>query len=381
MPSHGRFLTTHVGSLPRPDDLKEMMWAREDGIPVDQAAMNERVARAVDEAVARQKQAGIDIVNDGEWGKPSYATYIKDRLNGFGGTATTSYVFQDIEALPQTKARVAADPGRKHRKAPACNGPIGVRDMEAPRKDAERLKAAVKAHGATGAFLTAASPGVTAFFFHNDYYQSDEEYVFAIAEAMRHEYETIVNAGVMLQVDCPDLAMGRHTQFRDLDLAGFRKRMELNIEALNRALVNIPANQVRMHLCWGNYPGPHHFDVPLQDIVDLVWKAKPHAIQFEAANPRHGHEWVVFETVKLPEGKVLIPGVIECQSSYIEHPELVAQRIERYAKLVGRDSVMAGVDCGFSIHVGSGGVDPDVVWAKLGSLAQGAAIASRKFWH
>ena len=335
---------------------------------------------AVDEAVAKQTKAGIDIVNDGEWGKPSYATYIKDRLNGFGGTATTTYVFQDIEALPQTKARVAADPGRKHRKAPACNAPISVRDMEAPRTDADRLKRALKAHGAAGGFLTAASPGVTAFFFHNDYYPTHEDYVFAIAEGMRHEYETIAGAGVTLQVDCPDLAMGRHTQFRELDLAGFRERMELNVEALNRALVNIPAEQVRMHLCWGNYPGPHHYDVPLQDIVDVVWKAKPHAIQFEAANPRHGHEWAVFEKVKVPEGKVLIPGVIECQSNYIEHPELVAQRIGRYAQLVGRESVCAGVDCGFSIHVGSGGVDPDVVWAKLGALAQGAAIASRKFW-
>jgi len=380
MATHGRFLTTHVGSLPRPDDLKEMMWAREDGAPVDTAALDERVRNAVDEAVAKQTKAGIDIVNDGEWGKPSYATYIKDRLNGFGGTATTTYVFQDIEALPQTKARVAADPGRKHRKAPACNAPISVRDMEAPRTDADRLKTALKAHGAAGGFLTAASPGVTAFFFHNDYYPTHEDYVFAIAEGMRHEYETIAASGVTLQVDCPDLAMGRHTQFRELDLAGFRERMELNVEALNRALVNIPAEQVRMHLCWGNYPGPHHYDVPLQDIVDVVWKAKPHAIQFEAANPRHGHEWVVFEKVKVPEGKVLIPGVIECQSSYIEHPDLVAQRIGRYAQLVGRESVCAGVDCGFSIHVGSGGVDPDVVWAKLGALAQGAAIASRKFW-
>jgi 5-methyltetrahydropteroyltriglutamate--homocysteine methyltransferase len=380
MANHGRFLTTHVGSLPRPDDLIAMMWAREDGMPVDAAAIDERVCRGVDDVVARQTRAGIDIVNDGEWGKPSYATYIKDRLNGFGGNAATTYAFQDIEALPSTKARVAADPGRKHRKAPACNAAIGVRDLEAPRKDAERLKIAAGTHGATGTFLTAASPGVTALFFHNEYYRTHEDYVFAIAEAMRHEYEAIAAAGVTLQVDCPDLAMGRHTQFRDLDLAGFRERMELNIEALNRALVNIPAGQVRMHLCWGNYPGPHHYDVPLQDIIDVLWKAKPHAIQFEAANPRHGYEWVVFETVKVPEGKTLIPGVIECQSHYIEHPELVAQRIERYAHLVGRDSVMAGVDCGFSIHVGSGGVEPDVVWAKLGSLAQGAAIASRKFW-
>jgi 5-methyltetrahydropteroyltriglutamate--homocysteine methyltransferase len=380
MASVGRFLTTHVGSLPRPDDLIAMMWAREDGIPVDAAALDERVRAAVDEAVARQVAAGIDIVNDGEWGKPSYATYIKDRLNGFGGATTPAYVFQDIEALPQTKARVAGDPGRKHRKAPACNAAISVRDVEAPRRDAERLNTALRAHGARGGFLTAASPGVTAFFFQNEYYRTREEYVFAIADAMRHEYEAIAGAGVTLQIDCPDLAMGRHTQFRDLDLAGFREQMELNVEALNRALVNVPAQQVRMHLCWGNYPGPHHLDVPLHDIVDVVWKAKPHAIQFEAANPRHGHEWRVFETVKVPEGKLLIPGVIECQSHYIEHPEIVAQRIERYAHLAGRDNVAAGVDCGFSIHVGSGGVDPEVVWAKLGSLAQGAAIASRKFW-
>jgi len=379
MATHGRFLTTHVGSLPRPQDLMEIMWAREDGIPVDRTAVEERVRQGVDDVVARQVRAGVDIVNDGEWGKPSYATYIKDRLNGFGGTGN-AYVFQDVEAFPATKARVLADPGRKHRRAPACNAPISVLDMEAPRKDAERLNAALEKERATGGFLSAASPGVTAFFFRNDYYASNEEYVFAIADAMRHEYEAIVESGVMLQIDCPDLAMGRHTQFKDLDLAGFRRMMELNIQALNRALVNIKPEQVRMHLCWGNYPGPHHFDVPLQDIVDLIWTAKPHAIQFEAANPRHAHEWALFENIKVPEGKVLIPGVIECQSNYIEHPELVAQRIERYAHLVGRDNVMGGVDCGFSIHVGSGGVDPDVVFAKLESLAQGAAIASKKFW-
>jgi 5-methyltetrahydropteroyltriglutamate--homocysteine methyltransferase len=307
MATHGRILTTHVGSLPRPQDLMEMMWAREDGIPLDKGALEQRIREGVDDAVARQVKAGIDIVNDGEWGKPSYATYIKDRLTGFGGTGNT-YVFQDVEAFPSTKARVLADPGRKHRRAPACIAPISVLDMEAPKRDAQRLKEAVQTHKATGAFITAASPGVTAFFFRNDHYPTEEEYVFAIADAMRHEYEAIVNAGVMLQVDCPDLAMGRHTQFRDLDLAGFRKAMELNIAALNRSLVNIPADKVRMHLCWGNYPGPHHFDVPLQDIVDLVWTAKPHAVQFEAANPRHAHEWALFETVKLPEGKVLIPG-------------------------------------------------------------------------
>lgn len=377
--SNDRFLTTHIGSLPRQEELMQIMFAREDGIPLDQAALEEKITHAVEYVVDRQVKAGVDIVNDGEMPKPSYATYIKDRLNGFGGTGN-SFLFQDIEAYPNTKARVFADPGRKHRKTPACNGPVSMRDIEAPRRDAQRLRAAAAAAQPTGLFLGAASPGVTTFFFRNDYYPDREQYVFAVADALRLEYEAIVAAGVMLQIDCPDLAMGRHTQFASLSLGEFRREMELNVEALNRALVNIPAERVRMHLCWGNYPGPHHCDVPLADIVDILWKAKPHAILFEAANPRHAHEWTLFQDVRVPEGKVLIPGVIECQSNYIEHPEVVAQRIERYAHLVGRDNVMAAVDCGFSIHVGSGGVDPDVVWAKLASLAQGAEIASRKFW-
>ena len=379
MTTNGRILTTHVGSLPRPDDLVEIMFAREDGIPIDKAALEERIERGVDEAVARQVAAGVDVVNDGEWPKPSYATYIKDRLDGFGGSGT-SYVFQDLEDFPRSKARMAGDPGRKHRKTPACTAPICVRDMEAPKADAARLQAAAQRHGAVGTFMSAASPGVVGLFFRNDYYPDHESYIFALAEAMRHEYEAIVEAGIMLQVDCPDLAMGRHTQYRELTVEEFRNRMELHIEALNRALVNIPPEKVRMHLCWGNYPGPHHCDVPLEEIVDLVWKARPHAIQFEAANPRHAHEWTVFEQVRLPQGKVLIPGVIEVQSNYIEHPELVAQRILRYADRVGRDHVMAGTDCGFSIHVGTAGVDPDVVWAKLAALAQGAERASRKLW-
>jgi 5-methyltetrahydropteroyltriglutamate--homocysteine methyltransferase len=379
MSSNGRILTTHVGSLPRPDDLVEIMFAREDGIPIDEAALQERVEKAVDEAVARQVAAGVDIVNDGEWPKPSYATYIKDRLNGFGGSGT-SYVFQDLEDYPRSKARMAGDPGRKHRKTPACNAAISVRDMEAPRADAARLVAAARRHGAVGTFMSAASPGVVGLFFRNDFYPDHESYIFALAEAMRHEYEAIVEAGILLQVDCPDLAMGRHTQYRELSLAGFRERMELHVEALNRALVNIPPEKVRMHLCWGNYPGPHHCDVPFADIVDVIWTAKPHAVQFEAANPRHAHEWTLFDDVRLPEGKVLIPGVLEVQSNYIEHPDLVAQRILRYADRVGRDNVMAGTDCGFSIHVGTAGVDPDVVWAKLAALAQGAERASGKLW-
>jgi len=375
----GRFLTTHVGSLPRAKDLIELMFAKEGGLPLDSAAVERRIEQAVHHVVAKQAEAGLDIINDGEQSKPSYATYIKDRLNGFGG-AGNSYVFQDLEDFPTLKARIVADPGRKHRKTPACNAPITVRDMTAVEKDAATLNAAIAAHPGRQMFMSAASPGVTALFFANEWYDSDEAYLFALAEGLRHEYEAIAAAGIILQVDCPDLAMGRHTQFRDLDLKGFRDRIALNIEALNRATANIPPERLRMHLCWGNYPGPHHCDVPLKDIIDLVWTARPHAIQFEAANPRHAHEFTVFEHVKLPDGKMLIPGVVECQSGYIEHPELIAQRIGRYAHLVGRDRVMAGVDCGFSVHVGSGGVDPDVVWAKMGVLAEGARIASARFW-
>jgi len=341
--------------------------------------LEDRIRESVQTVVDRQAEAGVDIVNDGEHSKPSYATYIKDRLHGFGG-AGNSYVFQDIEDFPSVKERIFSDAGRKKRNAPACNGPISVKDMVAVDQDAATLNAAISKHAGKQAFMSAASPGVTALFFGNEYYERHEDYVFAIAEGLRHEYEAIANAGIVLQIDCPDLAMGRHTQFRELDMKGFRAAMELNIEALNRATANIAPEQLRMHMCWGNYPGPHHHDVPFQEIIDLVWTARPHAIQFEAANPRHAHEFEIFEHVKLPEGKVLIPGVIECQSNYIEHPELVAQRIGRYAHLVGRENVMAGCDCGFSIHAGSGGVDPEVVWSKLSALSEGAAIATRKFW-
>jgi 5-methyltetrahydropteroyltriglutamate--homocysteine methyltransferase len=377
--SHGRFLTTHVGSLPREDDLKALMFAREDGEAVDAIALDARIAQAVGHVVDRQVQAGIDVVNDGEQSKPSYATYIKDRLNGFGG-AGGSYVFQDLEDYPGTKGRMAGDEGRKHRYAPACNGPISVKDMLAVEQDAASLKAALARHPGRQSFMSAASPGVTALFFRNDYYDRDEDYLFALAEGLRHEYEAIAAAGIILQIDCPDLAMGRHTQFRELSLSQFRDRMMLNIEALNRATANIPEAQLRMHLCWGNYPGPHHCDVPLRDIIDLIWRARPHAIQFEAANPRHAHEFSLFEDMPLPEGKVLIPGVVECQSPYVEHPELIAQRIGRYADRVGRDNVMAGVDCGFSVHVGSDAVDREVVWAKMAALSEGAAIASKRYW-
>jgi len=379
MRSVDRFLTTHTGSLPRPDDLIEMVIATQKGDPVDPAALALRIKEAVNESVRRQVDAGVDIVNDGEMSKPSYATYVKDRLGGFGGSANR-FLFQDLEQFPRTAARVTGDPGRKYRKTPACNGPITVVDREAAPLDMVNLNEGAAAVGAKSIFSTAASPGVISFFFKNEYYPSHEAYLFAIAEAMRFEYEAIAAAGAFVQLDCPDLAMGRHVHYAKHSIEDFRKICQIHIEALNHAVRNIPAEQLRMHLCWGNYPGPHHCDVPLADIIDLVWRAKPHAILIEAANPRHAHEWTLFEHVKLPEGKVLVPGVIECQSNYIEHPELVAQRLDRYANLVGRENVIAGVDCGFSIHVGMGGVDPDVSYHKLAAMAEGARIASRKHW-
>jgi 5-methyltetrahydropteroyltriglutamate--homocysteine methyltransferase len=378
--SSERFLTTHTGSLPRPEDLIRIMYAKESGVPVDPAALAMRVKAAVTELVEKQIAAGVDLVNDGEMSKPSYATYIKDRLAGFGGTGNT-FVYQDLADYPKLQERVFGDPGRSRRKTPACNAPITVRDKEAAEVDAANLQAAVAGKKIAGAFMSAASPGVISLFFRNEYYKDFESYIFAIADAMRHEYEAVARAGFVLQIDCPDLGMGRHIQYADLDLAGFRKRAQLHIEALNHAVANIPTEQLRMHLCWGNYEGPHHYDVPLADVIDIVFKAKPCAISLEAANPRHAHEWAVFERVKLPDGKVLIPGVIESKSNFIEHPEVIAQRIGRYAHLVGRENVIAGSDCGYGTWVGQAAVDPDVVFAKLSAMAEGAWIASKQFWN
>lgn len=376
-----RILTTHTGSLPRPDDLIQMMWALGDGIPVDREALEKRIAEAVRESVDRQIAAGVSIINDGEMSKPSYATYVKDRLHGFGGETIQNYYFADLAEFPRSGEIVSANPGRRKRTAPACNAPISVKDADAASRDMRNLQQAVSDRKGTGTFSSAASPGVVSIFFANEYYATDEEYVFAIAEAMRHEYEAIAAAGATVQLDCPDLAMGRHSAYADLNLADFRKRVAMNIAALNHGVRNIPEEQLRMHLCWGNYPGPHHCDVALSEIIDLVWTAKPRTVLFEAANPRHAHEWTLFERITVPDDKIICPGVIECQSNYIEHPELVAQRIEHYAGLVGRERVMAGVDCGFSIHVGMQGIDPAVAWAKLSALAQGAQIATERLWH
>ena len=374
-----RFLTTHTGSLPRPDDLIRTMFAKEEGVPVDGAALAARVRAAVAEVVRKQVDAGVDVVDDGEMSKPSYATYPKDRLSGFEG-ASHPLQYRDLVDFPGMAKRVFGDPGRARRKTPACTGPITLRDARAGQLDADNLTAALGAAPGREGFLTAASPGVISLFFHNDHYPTHEAYLFAIAEAMRTEYETVARAGFVLQVDCPDLAMGRHIQYANLGLDEFRKMARLHIQALDHALANIPPDRIRMHLCWGNYEGPHHFDVPLADILDLVFEARAAGISFEAANPRHAHEWRVFERVKPPPGKVLIPGVIDSTTNFIEHPELVAERISRYAKLVGRENVIAGTDCGFGTWVGQAAVDPDIVWAKLAAMAEGARLASREFW-
>jgi 5-methyltetrahydropteroyltriglutamate--homocysteine methyltransferase len=379
MESTHRFLTTHTGSLPRPDDLVSIMYAKEEGQNIDHAELGERIHAAVAEVVAKQRKAGIDIINDGEVSKPSYATYVKDRLSGFGGTGNT-FVYQDLVEFPNLAKRVFGDPGRSRRKTPACNGPITVSDGAAVRTDVENLRSALGTNQVQRAFITAASPGVVSLFFRNDYYSSQDAYLEAIADAMRPEYEAIVAGGFEVQIDCPDLATGRHIQYANLELSEFRKRAGAHVEALNQALANIPPERARIHICWGNYEGPHHRDVPLGDIIDIVFSARPSFVSFEAANPRHAHEWALFETVKLPAGKILIPGVIESKSNFIEHPELIANRISNYAKLVGRENVIAGSDCGYGTWVGQAAVDADVVWAKLAALTEGARIATDRFW-
>ena len=372
------FPTTHTGSLPRPLDLVRMMFAKEEGVPVEAAALEKRIAEAVRECVRRQVAAGIDIVNDGEMSKPSYATYIKDRLDGFGGS-DNSYKSRDLDDFPVLGRKVFGDPGRSRRRTPGCNAPVALRDAGAARRDAANLRAAMLAEGVDRGFMSAASPGVVALFFRNEYYPTREKYLEAIADAMRGEYETVIAAGFDLQIDCPDLAMGRHIQFADADIATFRREAGLNIAALNHALRGLPPERLRMHLCWGNYEGPHHFDVALADILDVVFSARPSMISLEAANPRHAHEWALFEKVKLPEGKKLIPGVLESKTNFIEHPELVAQRLTRYANLVGAGNVLAGTDCGYGTWVGQAAVDPDVVYAKFAAMAEGARMARTAF--
>jgi len=368
---------THTGSLPRPDQLVTTMWAAADGVPVDADALEAQITDAVRSVVRRQIDAGVSVINDGEMSKPSYATYVQHRLGGFEGESVQSYHFADLVDYPRSAEIVRSNPGRRKRSAPACTGPIVVTDPQPAIDDMTRLVAA--ADGAE-IFSSAASPGVVSLFFANEHYPDHESYVFAIAEAMRAEYEVIAAAGAVVQLDCPDLAMGRHSAYAHMDDAEFRRTIAINVDALNHAVRNIAADQLRMHLCWGNYPGPHHCDVSIATIADIVWRAKPRTVLFEGANPRHAHEWTVLSDLGVPDDKVICPGVIEPQSNYIEHPEVVAQRIERWATVVDPEHLMVGVDCGFSVHVGMRGVDPDVAFAKLSSLAQGCDIAAKRIF-
>jgi 5-methyltetrahydropteroyltriglutamate--homocysteine methyltransferase len=357
-----------------------MIRKRETGENVDEAAFQARVRSAVAETVQKQIDCGIDLVSDGEEGKPSYATYIKNRTTGFEGESPMRIRIQaEAEDFPEYTERRMATTATILRR-PTCNGPIAWKDFAAVETDVANFKAAVDQYKPRGGFLTAASPGVVAFFLGNDYYPTHDAYLEAIAAVMKDEYEAIANAGFELQLDCPDLAMGRNSQFYDLDLPAFRRIVARHIEVVNEATKNIPPEQMRLHLCWGNYEGPHHRDIPLKDIIDVVLTCRAGVISFEGANPRHEHEWNVFQTVKLPDDKVIMPGVIDSTTNFIEHPELIAQRILRYAELVGKERVFAGSDCGFGTNAASTNVDPRITWAKLTALSEGAALASKQLW-
>jgi len=378
--STDRILTSHVGSLPRPQYVVDMLFAQDNDELESQEAFDDVMARAVNEVVQKQKEIGVDVVSDGEMSKISYATYIRHRLTGFKIGESQRATPKDLDDYPAFKDRIAKAGATPKYHRPICCGPIEVKDLSALEKDIENLKSAADVAGATEAFMNAASPGVIAVFQPNEYYDTDEDYLQALAEAMRQEYEMVVNAGLLLQIDCPDLAMGRHIRYRDVDDATFVRHAERQVEALNYALENVPADRVRMHLCWGNYEGPHHHDIELEKIVDVVLKAKPSAIQFESANPRHAHEWAVWANADIPDNKVLMPGVLDSTSNFIEHPELIAQRIEQYTKIVGRERVIAGTDCGFGTFAGFGAVLPDIAYAKLTALTEGAEIASKRLW-
>ena len=373
-----RFLTTHTGSLPRPADLLGLLRDKEEGCLQDQAAFAATVRRAVSEIVTKQGESGVDIINDGEQGKVDYTVYVKDRLTGFDGESP-ALPDRDAAEFPEwaEMRRQFASPFRKR---PACTGPIAWKDWPAVQVDIDNLQAAAATVKAEEAFMTSVSPGQVARFLHNQYYPDDEAYLYALADVMKREYHAIVEAGLLLQLDCPDLALGRHSQFAHLSLGEFRKIAEMHVEVLNYAVADISPDLMRMHICWGSTEGPRHQDVPLKDIVDVVLKGRPAGVSFPGANGRHEHEWKVWKDVTLPEGKVIIPGAIDSTTNIIEHPELVAERIARYASVVGRENVIAGCDCGFGTFSGRVQVDSKIVWHKLRSLAEGASLASQELW-
>ena len=378
--SASRILTTHTGSLPRSPRLQELLREREDQRDFDPDAFAAGVREGVAEVVAKQHDAGIDVVNDGEQGRSQYATYVKERLAGFDGErlarARPRLDDADFPDFAATQTHMSS----RNMPQPACTGPIGWKDWPAAQRDIDNLKAATADAQAEEVFMTAASPGVIANFLPNEYYPTEEAYLYALADVMKDEYNAIADAGLLLQIDCPDLAMTRVTQFSHLTVEEFKKIVELHVEVINYALKDIDPERMRLHLCWGNTEGPHHHDIPLREIVDLVLKARPLGLSFEGANPRHAHEWKVWEDVALPDGKLLIPGVLDSTTNFIEHPELIAQRIANYANIVGRENVMAGSDCGFGTSAWGRKVEANIAWAKLASMAEGARLASQALW-
>jgi len=375
--SQDRILTTHVGSLPRSAAVTDVVFAQEQGKSPDDA---ESIIRdAVDEVVSRQVSTGVDIVSDGEMSKISYATYIKDRITGFDGDSERQPP-SDLEEFPGFLARQASSGGTPTYRRPCCVGDIAVKDMGPVQEDISNLVSAIEKHSPTQSFMNAASPGVIALFQPNKHYATHEEYLEALAAAMSHEYRAIVDAGIVLQLDSPDLGLGRHMMFKDKSDEEYQALAGLHVAALNHALDGIPKDMVRLHVCWGNYEGPHHHDAPMEMVLPVALQANVGAILFESSNPRHAHEWETFANADLPDDLILVPGVIDSTTNFVEHPKLVAERICRFADIVGRDRVIAGSDCGFSTFAGFGAVDEDIVYAKLGSMAEGAAIASEKLW-
>ena len=378
--STSRILTTHTGSLPRSPELQELLREREEQRGFDGNLFHAGVRNAVSEVVSRQQNIGLDVVNDGEQGRSQYATYVKERLNGFEGERLVrSRPRLDDADFPDYAATQTAMSSR-NMPQPACTGPISWKDWPAAERDIETLRTVAADAPVEEVFMTAASPGVIANFLPNEYYPTEESYLYALAEVMKDEYNAIAASGLILQIDCPDLAMTRVSQFSHLPEEEFKKIVELHVEVINYALKDIEPERTRMHLCWGNTEGPHHHDIPLKEIVQLVLQARPLGLSFEGANPRHGHEWKVWEDIKLPEGKLLIPGVLDTTTNFIEHPELIAQRILNYTRSVGRENVMAGSDCGFGTSAWGRKVETNIAWAKLASMVEGARLASQALW-
>lgn len=378
--SETRILTTHTGSLPRSPELQKLLRSRLDPEAAEAEEFRTGVEEGVADVVAKQVATGIDVINDGEQGRVQYATYVKDRLTGFDGE-------QVLRARPRLDMldfpEFAAQSGVSSSATipwPACTGPIAWKDKDAVQRDIQRLQNATKDAKAEEVFMTAASPGVIANFLHNEHYATEEEYLYALADVMKDDYKAIVDSGLLLQIDCPDLAMTRITQFSHLSEDEFIKIVEMHVEVLQHALAGIAPDRMRMHLCWGNTEGPHHHDVPLSKIINIVLKAPPGAISFEGANPRHAHEWKVWQDVKLPEGKVIIPGVLDTTTNFIEHPELVAERIMRYASVVGKENMMVGSDCGFGTSAWGRRVESRIAWAKLEAMVEGTRLASQELW-